>query len=418
MTAAHVFDEPQRSRPCAVCGSTQAALLYRARFARIAGVSVLDGYDLVSCDRCGFCFGAGVPTQAALDDYYRDATKYSTGGGPEPEADRARFAMQAAAIQRALPARDARVLELGCAEGGLLMRLRTLGYRDLHGVERAPQCVQTAVARGLDVRCDSLFGTSDGSPRYDVVIINGVAEHVVDLHQALARVAELLVEGGAVAIEVPDASEFGRTLQFPLQQLSVEHVNFFSLAGLSNLLTTHGFVPFAHWRADEPLGSGSVDPVVGVAARFQPAHLGSYVRDPDCAQALRGYVSASMDALQPCFELAESLAVAGQPIVVWGTGTLLLRLRASSALARVKVLAFIDSNPRYHGHRIDGVPILPPETLRSFDANVLIASMGFQREIERQIRDQLDCTNPIMFLHPLAPCVSTERTREGGLQPT
>jgi SAM-dependent methyltransferase len=418
MTAAHVSDEPRRSRPCAVCGSMQTALLYRARFARIDGVSVLDGYDLVSCDRCGFCFGAGVPTQADLDGYYRDATKYSSGGGPESEADRARFTMQAAAIERVLPERDARVLELGCAEGGLLMRLRTLGYRDLHGVESAPQCVQTAIARGLDVRCDSLFAASDGSPRHDVVILNGVAEHVVDLHQALARVADQLAPGGAVVIEVPDASEFGRTLQFPLQQLSVEHVNFFSLAGLRNLLTTHGFVPFAHWRADEPLGSGSIDPVVGVAARLQRKHLGSYVPDRDCARALRGYVSASMDALRPSFELAESLAVAGQPLVVWGTGTLLLRLRASSALARVKVLAFIDSNPRYHGHHIDGVPIVPPEALRSFGADVLVASMGFQREIERQIRDQLGCTNAIVFLHPPAPCAPTERTRKGGLQPT
>jgi len=379
---------------------------------------VLDGYDLVSCDRCGFCFGAGVPTQAELDDYYRDATKYSSGERPESEADRARFTMQAAAIERVLPERGARVLELGCAEGGLLMRLRSLGYADLHGVERAPQCVQTAVARGLDVRCDSLFGAPDGSPRHDVVILNGVVEHVVDLHQALARVADLLAPGGAVVVEVPDASEFGRTLQFPLQQLSVEHVNFFSLAGLCNLLATHGLVPFAHWRADEPLGSGSVDPVVGVAARLQPTGLGGYVPDPDCAHALRGYVSASMDALRPCFELAESLAAAGQPIVVWGTGTLLLRLRAASALARVKVLAFIDSNPRYHGHCIDGVPIMPPEALRSFDAKVLIASMGFQREIERQIRDQLGCTNAIVFLHPPAPSVPIERTRASGLQPT
>jgi hypothetical protein len=48
------------SRPCAVCGGTDKRLLYQQRFASFSG-GLLQGYHVVTCTRCGFCFADHLP---------------------------------------------------------------------------------------------------------------------------------------------------------------------------------------------------------------------------------------------------------------------------------------------------------------------------------------------------------------------
>jgi len=58
---------------------------------------------------------------------------------------------------------------------------------------------------------------------------------------------------------------------------------------------------------------------------------------------------------------------------VWGAGTHTLRLLETSMLAQANILAFIDSNVRYHGKRLRGIEILSPEQAFTPDATVLIS---------------------------------------------
>src|SRR5205085_1494397 len=54
----------------------------------------------------------------------------------------ARLASTAADIARLVPAPTARIVDIGCANGGLLGALQQLGYRRLLGVDPSPQCVE------------------------------------------------------------------------------------------------------------------------------------------------------------------------------------------------------------------------------------------------------------------------------------
>ena len=54
----------------------------------------------------------------------------------------------------------------------------------------------------------------------------------------------------------------------------------------------------------------------------------------------------------------------GRPILVWGVGTHTSRLMATSRLAEADIVAFIESNSRYHGKTLHGRPILAPEALQ------------------------------------------------------
>jgi hypothetical protein len=84
---------------------------------------------------------------------------------------------------------------------------------------------------------------------------------------------------------------------------------------------------------------------------------------------------------------------------VWGVGTHTSRLMATSRLGEADIVAFIESNSRYHGKTLRGRPILAPEVLKDFREPVLISSRVFEKEIADQIRHDLGCSNELILLY-------------------
>lgn len=68
-------------------------------------------------------------------------------------------------------------------------------------------------------------------------------------------------------------------------------------------------------------------------------------------------------------------------------------------LFRQRFAAFVDSNPKYQGKRLDGVSILSPEALKTRSEPILLSSQVFEREIERQSRENLGIGNEVILLY-------------------
>lgn len=98
-------------------------------------------------------------------------------------------------------------------------------------------------------------------------------------------------------------------------------------------------------------------------------------------------------------QIIEQTAAIGKPIIVWGVGTHTQRLLADGGLSKADICLFVDSNPKYHGHELQGIPIVSPESLRQRNEPILICSRVFQREIQGQIRDQLSLNNELLLLY-------------------
>ena len=102
---------------------------------------------------------------------------------------------------------DASVLELGCAEGGLLSVLRQKGIKTA-GLELSPARVQLALERnpGLDIRTGDI--TDPTLPdrfreRYDLIILRDVIEHVENREMLFANCKALLKEHGYLYVTFP-----------------------------------------------------------------------------------------------------------------------------------------------------------------------------------------------------------------------
>lgn len=164
-----------------------------------------------------------------------------------------------------LPARSARVLELGCGRGDTLAFLKREGRCGwAGGVELFPDAAAVARARvdwllegdverlELDLPAESL----------DVVLCLDVLEHLVDPWRMIRRLSALVRPGGAVVASIPNVRHarvvfpllFGGSFQYANQGLlDRTHLRFFTRHSAVELLECGGLrVDAVHETGFEP----------------------------------------------------------------------------------------------------------------------------------------------------------------------
>ncbi len=391
-------------RACPFCGAEEKRVLFRQQFEAIADASLMSGYDVVVCRHCTAAYADGIPSQAAFDAYYRDMSKYEDPrrGGLVSPYDTARFNAIADLAQPYLPGPDCAILDIGCATAGLLAVLKQRGFSDLTGLDPSPTCAEIAKERyGIRVIAGTVPTTTETENKWDFIFLIGVLEHIRELCETLSWVRALLKPNGRVFIEVPDVLQFVRYATAPFQQLSVEHINFFSSCSLSNLMLRNGFGLVSVSQAVHELGHNTMDPtVVGVFQRDDVGPPGPLCTDNDQGvTALQEYLEQSRSAEERERRLMDELADRQEPFMVWGAGTRTQRLLATTRLGQAKISVFIDSNVKYQGKELRGIPIIQPADVFTRPEPILIASWTYQTEILRQLREELQLPNEVILLY-------------------
>ena len=107
-------------------------------------------------------------TQADYDKFYATCSIYEQPAGAStgttPPEDLARLEQIGALFAGHIPSKQARILDVGCANGGLLQVLGRLGFRNLVGVDPSPACVENTRSSGYRV-VSRRAGSSSGGDR-------------------------------------------------------------------------------------------------------------------------------------------------------------------------------------------------------------------------------------------------------------
>ncbi len=406
MTKSMSTMQPFASRSCAVCGQQNKEPLFQQRFSNLSSGSLHSGYDVVACRECGFCFADHIPGQEAFDEYYEKMSKYEhhNSGGETSAYDLGRFQTCVSFLTSFHTKLSARVLEVGCSTGGLLALLKTVGYTNVLGVDPSPACASVAARQyGIRVISAKLSDVPLPDESFDLILLMGVLEHVRDLEQALIRLKKLLAPRGQIYFSVPDASRYVEGEDAPFQEFSCEHINFFGPVSFTNLLARHGFSLVAS-RQEMIQGNYRTSTAVlhaayqrEAAAEFSPP----LIRDTETILGLKKYIEQSRLEDERLHRIVDGIVADGQPLIVWGTGSLTLRLLETSRLKEANLSAFVDSNPRYQGKTLNGVPIIGPGSLSNLSAPILISSRVYQKEIRDQIVNVLKLKNRVIRLYRL-----------------
>jgi SAM-dependent methyltransferase len=391
---------PKALRACPVCGCCEIESLHTQRFVLEEGHPLAGGYDVARCQICGFVYANVAATQADYDAFYSQFSKYddpanSTGSGESAE-DYLRLEGTARILEDFLPSRDARILDIGCAAGGLLSTLKRRGYRHLTGVDPSPVCARLTREKTGEAFQGWLTNLPPEIGLFDCVVLSHVLEHVLEVPQAIEAVRAVLRPGAIFYLEVPDAVRYADYVYAPFQDFNTEHINHFSGNALDNAMALHGFSSIGGGERVLHSSPDTFTPSVYRLYRWTGAPP-LITPDRELKPAILRYIQRSaalLDSIDDC--IGEAMRISPE-LIVWGAGQLTLKLLSETRLSRARVAAFVDSNPIHHGHRLAGAPILSPRAIRPYEQPILIGTLLHHKQILAQIKE-LGLLNRIILL--------------------
>jgi methionine biosynthesis protein MetW len=184
-------------------------------------------------------------------------------------------------IARRVPASARRVLDLGCAAGGLAALLKARGPVEVVGVEK-----DAAYAEAARARCDTVVHADvealdpTGLGSFDCLVAADVLEHLVDPWTVLRTYARLLEPGGTAVVSLPNVAHWstyaallrGSWPRNPEGIHDATHLRWFTLLDARRLLAQAGLEVAAVDRRPRLLWRGSrLDDMLGPAAVRIPA---------------------------------------------------------------------------------------------------------------------------------------------------
>jgi len=118
-----------------------------------------------------------------------------------------RVSASIALLSKAMPSRDARIIELGCGDGSLVMEVaNALGIRDVYGVDINDVVLKKAADKGVKVFKADLNNDplpfKDGF--FDVILMEEVIEHLVNPDNAVKEAYRILKAGGLYLVSTPN----------------------------------------------------------------------------------------------------------------------------------------------------------------------------------------------------------------------
>ena len=377
-------------RCCPVCVGEETKKVFHRDFGGMESIVPFAGYDVVQCMRCGAFYADNIEETMPLMHYYEMMSKYETEAFSVSQEALAEYGF-AIGFLRGHIAPEQSIIDIGCGNGAMLHMLQEQGFRHLTGLEPSEKNCRgiterwgiRALAGALGEDIPPLVGET-----FDVVLMEGVLEHLIDVQGNVRDALAYLKKDGALYLNVPDLAAFPDCHDL-YQQFSVEHVNFFSLPSMQNLMGAFGVTCVAYDRNG-----------YGVFTLWRHASEGvpALAFDHTGTADMRTYLTG---AEQLAAQMKDRLApYRGRAVYVWAAGTHTAMLYQLRLLDGIHVRAIIDSNANYQGKEIYGVPVIAPQELAAREPlPIIISSQLAQDAIHTQIKEKMGLPNEVVRLY-------------------
>lgn len=378
-------------RPCPICNNQEGEILHKQVFTLPSNSPLPNEYEIVSCLNCGFVFADTSVDQTIYNNYYTLLSKYEdieiSSGGGIGSYDHLRLELTAATIHRILPDHSANILDMGCANGGLLYALKQLGYKNIMGIDPSKSCNNHVNNLGILCIEGDIFSASFSqlSKTFDCIILTHVLEHIYDLSTAIINLSSKLNENGILFVEVPDASRYSDYYIVPYYYIDCEHINHFDQNSISNLICSKGFTRLETRNIEFKVNDTNSYPAVySIFQKTNQLISKVFNISDDAKESFLKFVEQSINNNEND-KIIQKLVENQDPIIIWGVGQYTMRLLANSALSKCNIKGFIDSDSNKQGKKILNHHIFHPDFLENKNISVVICSALHYSEIIKRI---------------------------------
>lgn len=378
-------------RICPVCNEKNGIKLHTQKFSLPEKSVLPNTYDVVACENCGFCFADTSATQQDYDQYYNQMSKYedkNTGTGTGLSVlDKQRMETVVDLLTGIIKDKSKSVVDIGCANGGMLTCFSEKGFTNLTGIDISQKCVDNVKELGFNGLFGGIFTLENlKDNKFDCLIVSHVMEHIRDLQGAAKNLTSLVNEDGLLYIEVPDASRYPDYFFVPYYYFDCEHINHFNITGLKNLMQKEGMACIYFEEKTIAVSNDKNYPVLRAVFKKNSSvdKNTPLQKDEKVKTSIHQYVELSKS--NDGFAELEKLIQTNEEILVWGAGMYTLRLLQDSPLAKCNIKYFIDKDSNKQGNHINQIEIVSPDILQKFKTHpVIIASAIHGKAIKEEI---------------------------------
>ena len=344
---------------------------------------------LAFCPRCSL---AQITETVPPETMFRDYAYFSSVSDQMVEHARA---IAGRMIERQGLGPRSLVVEVASNDGYLLQHYLARGIPVL-GIDPARNIAEVATGRGIPTIAE-FFGPELAAELHrsgrdaDVVHANNVFAHVPDLHGFVSGIATILKPGGVVVIETPYVRDLVRRLEF--DTIYHEHVFYYSLTSLANVLADHGLVVIDVERLAIHGGSLRVFAAYADSVVPGPAVAALLAEEDGLGVATVGYFSAFAAQVRALGgelrSVLSDIKAQGGSIGAYGAAAKGAVLLNAFGIGGETIDFVADRSPHKQGRYMPGVriPVVPAEhLLEALPDACLLLSWNFADEILAQQR--------------------------------
>lgn len=241
-------------------------------------LTIINNYPFIRCFKCSFVFVYPRPTINQLNSFYRNFD-YKDSDLVEKRI-RSDSNISINFIKRYIK-EDDNIMDIGCGRGYFLDELRKKGYKNIEGIDFSSNVVKYAIGHlKLKVKIGD-FNNFSKNNFYNLVLLNQVIEHILDINILLTKTNNLLQKGGYIYISTPNinsASAFVFKGDFE-HFIPPEHINYFNIKSLSSLLNKHGYkiIKYNTWGYPENI-AGIIKKILKIKSKNNKDLENTYVQ--------------------------------------------------------------------------------------------------------------------------------------------
>jgi hypothetical protein len=206
-------------RNCSCCNSKNEILIDTIKLSMINDIKLNNKLHIYYCPDCNFYYSDSRNTQEDYNNYYKEFNNYKKGVIYSDKDERCNSYLKDKLQIQFQNVRT--IIDYGSGNGKLK---DMLSVSDIYEVDE------------YDI------GMEKPNKKYDCLILSHVLEHIYDINKFIETISLNINDNGLLYIEIPNAEYYDKITDLcPLQEINIEHINFFSKYALNKLLIKHNY---------------------------------------------------------------------------------------------------------------------------------------------------------------------------------
>ena len=219
------------------------------------------------------------------------------------------------------------------------------------------------------------IGMDENNKKYDCLILSHVLEHIYDLDNFIDNISKNINDNGVLYIEIPNAEFYSDMISLcPLQEINIEHINFFSKYALNKLMIKHNF--YAINLSDDYFTFKKTYKYFIIRGLFK--------KNINNKSMIKYIENGSTEINNYNYHNLSKY----KNIYVYGCGEFLFKI-LHNIISIVNVINIIDDNPCYLDTKINNIDIINFELLKNVikdDDAILLTSHIYNDSIKTQLQ--------------------------------